>query len=245
MIKIKLLVDQLGLVKEKSVISFQVGSQLIHEFEINPNDFLSQANIDYKAGEYSALINSLTNSRRAILCQVDRILKCLGFNEKKLTTKKKIKILEDLGITVPHILQKVSQARNELEHDYKIPTLSQVEDSLDIATLFVEATERYIELFWGEFVIGNNDEYLSKKSIDTFKNQLEFCFNEEDKSFKVYGRIITSDEVYPNPKPIEKLNITPDDYIFPHVMRLALSEKKSNSTGVALDKFFDSLKATT
>ncbi|MEA2075447.1 MAG: hypothetical protein U9O85_06905 [Euryarchaeota archaeon] len=41
------------------------------------------------------------------------------------------------GIIAPQILKKINDKRNLLEHEFKKPSLEQVEDALDVATLFI------------------------------------------------------------------------------------------------------------
>ena len=46
-----------------------------------------------------------------------------------------------VGVLAPNILRKINKKRNELEHDFKKPTLEEVTDFLDIAQLFLAVTE--------------------------------------------------------------------------------------------------------
>lgn len=111
------------------------------EFEIEPIEFLEFAKEDIKNEDKKSLINSLSNSKRAIDCQVDKILKFLGINAKKMNLRNfpsKLEFLQCLGVFAPQIIGKVIKTRNYLEHEYKCPTVEQVEDSIDIATLFIE-----------------------------------------------------------------------------------------------------------
>ncbi|MCM8558529.1 MULTISPECIES: hypothetical protein [Pseudomonas] len=50
---------------------------------------------------------------------------------------KKIERLRALGLLAPSLLRKVVDMRNILEHEYPTPELKNVEDALDIASLFV------------------------------------------------------------------------------------------------------------
>lgn len=49
----------------------------------------------------------------------------------------KIKFMQKGGIIAPQILKKINDKRNLLEHEFKKPSLEQVEDALDVATLFI------------------------------------------------------------------------------------------------------------
>lgn len=50
---------------------------------------------------------------------------------------KKIERLRALGLLAPSLLRKVVDMRNILEHEYPTPELKNVEEALDIASLFV------------------------------------------------------------------------------------------------------------
>jgi len=55
------------------------GELLNHEFEIKPKDFLNYSKKDFKAKNERGNINALTNAKRAIDCQTDKILRaCLN-----------------------------------------------------------------------------------------------------------------------------------------------------------------------
>lgn len=113
------------------------GSFNLVELEISPVEFLTLAEEDFQRGGLSALINSITNAKRAIVCQMDRLLISFGFDSLRLDVPEKIEKLRGLGLLTPSLLRKVVKLRNTLEHEYKAPTLEQVEDSLDTASLFV------------------------------------------------------------------------------------------------------------
>ncbi|KAA0975704.1 hypothetical protein [Pseudomonas sp. ANT_H12B] len=124
----------------KCGVSLIGGSFSLVEFietEISPIEFLILAEEDFQRGGQSALINATTNIKRAIVSQMDRLLSSFGFKSSRLDVKEKIEKLKNLGLLVPSILRKAVRLRNTLEHEYKTPTMEQVEDALDIASLFV------------------------------------------------------------------------------------------------------------
>ncbi len=85
--------------------------------------------------------------------------------------KSKVALLKEIGIVAPRILRKVDEPRNSLEHSYKDPTIQEVEDALDIAALFIEATNRSINPIRSWFNMVNSDEY--DKSADRFPNEFD------------------------------------------------------------------------
>ena len=57
---------------------------------------------------------------------------------------KKVQVLQQLGIVAPKILKKINKKRNELEHQYVKPNEGDVNDALDVATLFLAYTDELV-----------------------------------------------------------------------------------------------------
>lgn len=110
--------------------------------QLSPVDFLRFAQEDLResSGKRS-IVNCLTNCKRAIDCQIDELIRKLGYypvsRKEKWFFPRKIQFIKDVGIVAPRIIEKVNKLRNDLEHEFKSPTIDKVEDALDIATLFV------------------------------------------------------------------------------------------------------------
>ncbi len=94
------------------------------------------------------LINSLSNIKRAIDCQMDTLLFAFGLYKKSKKEEwnfpRKLEVLNNLGIITPRILGKINQKRNFLEHEYRKPTKEEVEDALDVAALFLAYTQKFL-----------------------------------------------------------------------------------------------------
>ncbi|KKG10630.1 hypothetical protein EO98_17170 [Methanosarcina sp. 2.H.T.1A.6] len=116
------------------------------DFDIPPSEFLKFAEFDLIAEYEHHLVNSLSNTKRAIDSQLDSLLIGFGLSEKSKRWRfpKKIEFLNSIGIISPRILNKINRKRNLLEHEYKNPNKEEVEDALDIATLFVSYTNKYL-----------------------------------------------------------------------------------------------------
>ncbi|MCY1416439.1 hypothetical protein D9M71_319450 [compost metagenome] len=105
---------------------------------------LSLAEDDFERG-LSALINATTNSKRAIVCQIDQFLISFGYPSLRWNVPKKLERLRALGLLASSLLRKIVDVRNILEHEYKTPDLEFVKESLDIASVFVmSATAMFI-----------------------------------------------------------------------------------------------------
>jgi hypothetical protein len=234
--ELKLLVEKLGITIDKAAMLPSGATTLGHDFELNPEDFLERAEDDYELGGSASLLNSITNAKRAIHCQIDQVLISLGFSPKRLNLPKKVEMLDRLGFLAPRILRKVTDARNVLEHEYSSPTLEQVEDALDLAALFIGATNRVLQAFWSDFSLGNHDE-----QVDQFhcKNELSFIFNDYEKGFTILACTNVSPETEPETRVvIGEVFIKPTDEIFPDIVRLVVAFRHESKTQEALKQFF-------
>ena len=113
---------------------------------LEPRDFLNFAVEDSVALEKEKnRVNCLSNCKRAIDGQVDRLIGRLGFfplaKRQGWNIPKRLNFISESGLVAPRILRNVNALRNRLEHDHAVPSKQQVEDSLDVATLFVSYAE--------------------------------------------------------------------------------------------------------
>lgn len=110
-------------------------------FEIDSGQFEEFALEDSKSDSIHSRVNALSNVKRAIECRIDEMLYALCLHVKSEKEQwnfpKKVKVLSELGIIAPRILEKINQQRNRLEHEYIRPTKGDVEDALDVAILFL------------------------------------------------------------------------------------------------------------
>jgi hypothetical protein len=123
-------------------------SKVETSFEIKPNNFLDFAKMDL-ASEYSHKdINALSNAKRALDCQLDSLLVAFGLykiaQKESWNFPKKIQIINELGIVAPSVFDRINRKRNLMEHEFVRPNSEQVDDFLDIVSLFFAATDRYI-----------------------------------------------------------------------------------------------------
>jgi len=153
-------------------------------FDTKPEEFLKFAEDDLRIGESKGQYNSLSNVKRAIDCQMDSILLrfCLYEISKseKWNFPKKIDVLNKLGIISPRILQKINAKRNSLEHEYKKPTREDVEDAIDVATLFVHYTNKFLFNTPTELEISKedeDDEFYLKVELKTNERKMKIRCN--------------------------------------------------------------------
>ena len=163
------------------------------KFDTMPSEFIGFAEADLQTDLEHRFINSLSNAKRALDCQADRLLKMLGFygesKDKFWGFPKKILLLQKLDILAPRILNKINKTRNLMEHHYIKPNSEQVEDFIDIVALFIASTDQYasfpVEVKYMNFESKDNlfrdyseievkiDSTNSKLSIGTYHNPTE------------------------------------------------------------------------
>jgi hypothetical protein len=113
---------------------------------LRPRDFLEFAIRDLESdSDVRGLVNCLTNCKRAIDAQVEQLIRRLGFapaaRRERWNIPRKLQFIEESGILAPRILKRINVIRNKLEHEFHRPSRREVEDALDVATLFVSYSE--------------------------------------------------------------------------------------------------------
>ena len=123
-------------------------------FESLPSDYLGYARADLAETSERGNLNAFHNAKRAIASQIDFILHTLRLEDlTKKNLPQKMEVLKTVQILSPSIIERVVKARNDLEHDYCRPSRHETDDAVDIAELFVHATEKwagmtYDAYFW-------------------------------------------------------------------------------------------------
>ena len=115
-------------------------------WEISPYEYIQFAQKDIEGTDKRSIINALSNAKRGLECQLDSLM--LAFNLENVAARwsvpRKLEVLQELGVIAPRILTKINRHRNEMEHDYVCPKHDVVGDFVDVAALFVHATNVYI-----------------------------------------------------------------------------------------------------
>lgn len=231
--RLRKVVTSMGFTEHNTVKLCSGGGQLRHDFEINPDDSLQMAEDSYAKGE---MPHALFDAKRAIHSQIDQALLSLGYSLEKKEMKWKLNMMARCGFIAPRIMKRVSDARNLLEHEYRAPSKQQVEESLNIAALFIGATRRHLDLFEHEFNVGKEDEQIDEFD---FSNELFFHFDEG----RHYFRIIACQDVQPNTfgvakRVLGKIRIGVNDEIFPEVVRLTVAGDHEGKVRQALRELF-------
>ncbi len=226
---IEKLLELLDITRDGLIVRSVGGAHGAAPMEIEPYDFLLQAEEDFERGERSAEINCLTNAKRAIVSQMDQALLTFGYKSFRWNIPKKLDVLTELGFVAPRILKRVSAARNMLEHEYKRPTPQEIEDALDLAWLFVSASQAKLHPFGDTFYI-SDVKYLSEKGSFSKFLSLGLDYDGESVSYDVRAMDKTSDDVV-----IGVAEIRSGEPGFSILVRLA----DAADTGVKLEKVLD------
>lgn len=191
----------------KTVISSnQVGSSY-SPFKIKPKDFFRFAKEDFKDKSSKGLINSISNAKRAIDCQIDSALVYFGidfdsihsasaqyierFNFSGKDIPHKLKLVQAIGLAPSFLVSNIRGIRNKLEHYYEVPTQEEVERSIELAELFILTIEGRLKMVEEGFFISSTNHYEDSKSRrwietdDKYKNRIDVSLDTKGKKFNV------------------------------------------------------------
>ena len=161
-----------------------------YPFKLTPSDFLKFAKEDFNEKNTMNLINSLSNIKRAINCQIDQILFIFGFLEiskkKNCNFPKKVKFIKNIGIVSPEIIEKINHKRNLIEHEYDIPSGVDVSDAIGIAELFIESVKSVFIRYYKDLEIHDNSKGIGFPCIyfdfDYKKHVFKVVYEKEEGS---------------------------------------------------------------
>jgi hypothetical protein len=188
----------------KTIIERAGGGSIESSTEISPREFIRFSKQDFKEGTTKGLVNSITNSKRAIDCQIDSTLSAFGididniqksteaiikhFDIDHLDLPYKLKLMQALGFVPSGLITTVRNLRHKLEHYYKIPKKEDVEQAIEIAELFCLSIESKTKIMDEDLLITSDGfQYKQKnKKYDLeeilFANQLDiklYLFNKK------------------------------------------------------------------
>lgn len=200
---------------DKVTIFAEAGTNLDYEFDIEPEDFLNYAEMDIQKNDRRSLVNALSNSKRAIDCSAEKIIKIFCLKPKTNNFPSKLELLKEIGFVAPRIINKVNKNRNFLEHEFKMPSKDNVEDALDIANLFVSAVNGVLRNVWVDFYI---KEVSGRDADRNLENSISFSFDEEKKEWE--ATLFKNDNSFHS-------TIAPDHPNYNSIIKLTLSEGRN------------------
>lgn len=123
-------------------------SSIKNPFDFSGIKYLHFAEADLESNLKHKYVNALSNAKRALDCQLELLLIAFGFyrisKKEGWNIPKKLNTLKSIAVVTPRILNKINKLRNKVEHDFLKPNSEQVEDFVDVTSLFIESTKRYI-----------------------------------------------------------------------------------------------------
>jgi hypothetical protein len=155
-------------------------------FDLVPQDFITFAKADLFTKDMRGLINALSNAKRAIDCQADSFITCLGLDPEDLSKQLgqigiaelkqdvqppndsplKFRFLAALGVATPAIISRMRRLRNILEHEYRQPKRRDVCDAIDVAELIIQASDGHLRSAWQMFSIGSGSTTVRGLGIE-------------------------------------------------------------------------------
>jgi len=187
-------------------------------FELMPDDFLIFAKEDYKNLANRGLVGALSNSKRAIDCQVDWIISYLGFDylnfnesnypnikllidefESDLNCNKdcsfKLRFVQALEIAPTFLISKIRTFRNKLEHEYILPSQNDAREAMEMSELFINATQNVIlnKIFSNYFIQNEYEEDENEIVTPYIGISFDSNLNEQSK-IKIHYNVDDSDK---------------------------------------------------
>jgi uncharacterized protein (UPF0332 family) len=184
-------------------------------FDLKPEEFIKYAKADLKLKSNRGIVNALSNTKRALHCQLDSLLYAFGYQNKsrkgRWNFNDKLEFLGELDIITPEFLRKINKQRNFLEHEYALPSRENVEDAIDIAILFIDYTQKH----------------LNKILIDCVLNIKNKADSPEIRFDRKNSKFIVSDP-YPDNKILKEFDIDTPEFLvilkaFAHFDKLFLT----------------------
>jgi len=172
------------------------------DFDISPKDFLRYAKEDLNGSEGRNTINALSNAKRAIDCQIDDILLNLGLDYHKLPKSVevfvkclefkddisfKLKIISALNLAPSFLVSKTRIIRHKLEHYYKVPSIEETKEAIDIADLFIRSIDGIVRIPTNEFYITDQENYRMEQNThhEYFEKGYYFDFDSKSKNVEL------------------------------------------------------------
>lgn len=223
------------------------GSALDYHFDISPKDFLDYSKQDFKTNNNHGNINSLTNAKRAIDCQTDKVLSSLGLDpnnfppaieqyiskSRSSPAKKdlpiRLRFLQAIGFAPAGIIADARLLRNKLEHYYKKPSNEEVSNAIELAELFILATDSKLKSLW-DFSLTDKDKH--SKSDGHLWNSIYIVYDYQAHLFDVRAYVENDKN--------KNMKIKNDSIEFYYLLKIATSfdyEKDAQDATIDLLEF--------
>ena len=130
-----------------------------------PTTYLDYARADFEGDKSPrALVNAVSNAKRALHYQVEAIADALGWEHFKARQDfpTRLNFLGLCGVLSPIIIRRINKMRNSVEHDYYLPTEDEALEYIEIVELYLGATHQTATYFpdWVDAeLMSDSDDY--------------------------------------------------------------------------------------
>ncbi|CDD62278.1 putative uncharacterized protein [Clostridium sp. CAG:505] len=125
---------------------------IIPVYDISPEEFLAFAENAISSGTKEGLVNATSNLKRALDCEMDMFFECINLkriiDKNNLKFARKTQFLADIGLFPIESINKLNLMRNKLEHEYKIPEISDLLVYYELVWSIVKILDLHLELLY-------------------------------------------------------------------------------------------------
>jgi len=215
---LELIKDRLKFDFTSTIIEPDSGSGVDSNFELKPRDFLRFAKQDFKGNSDVGFINALTNSKRAIDCQIDTAFNAFGITYDNISTSAenlisfiqfensdlpfKLKLVRALDFAPSGLISNIRALRNKLEHYYKKPNKDEVSTAIELAELFILSVENRIRFIESNLSISDQKNYLE---YGDYKNSFHINIDKSERHIKINyyeNKIKIESEIFDETSPL-------------------------------------------
>ena len=119
---------------------------IAQKYEVTADKYLEYSISDLKDGHSSRhLINAISNAKKALHIRMEEIAIGFGYQDGSNKFPRMCNYVRQCGFVAPRVLDRINAHRNKVEHDYVVPSLEDVEVYIDIVTLFLASTRKWME----------------------------------------------------------------------------------------------------
>jgi len=150
--------------------------------EVTAEQYLQFASADLEDASERGAVNGIGNAKRAVHQTVEALLQAYGLlaRNHRSSFPQKLELIDEAGLFSLAILNTLNLERNAVEHEYRVPARARVQEVIDVARLWLLATQRLREYVAYETLAGwRADKTLGVVQLDPARGLLSF--------FKVTG----------------------------------------------------------
>ncbi|WP_348943848.1 hypothetical protein ABHF33_10100 [Chitinibacter sp. FCG-7] len=152
-------IEEIFEIRKLNTSSLSIGASdninFTHRLPLMPEDYLRFAHSDLKEGSARGLINALSNAKRSIDSIIEIALKSLSIDPRNIPAHAlefcndvlpewdkninptSLRIFCALGFSPSLLIKEVRSLRNNIEHDYEIPSIDETIKAVEIAELLL------------------------------------------------------------------------------------------------------------